>query len=251
MRATLRTRPVAVEELAERYQVSLSTVRRDLAMLSAEGEVVRTYGGALAPAPGEQSLHEREHLALRQKAAIAREAEGFVETGDLLLMDAGTTVGALASRLSSYDEVTVVTNGLTTMHELEDAAGVELVVLGGSVRHVSLGMVGPLAEASLTGITAETAFLGADGVTADRGVCEGTAEQASLKRLMVAHAERVVVLADASKLGVARSHYWTALERPWTLVTDDSAAAEQLAPFRALPHVEVRVAATTHRQAAP
>jgi DeoR/GlpR family transcriptional regulator of sugar metabolism len=248
MRSILRTRPVAVEELAERYQVSLSTVRRDLATLSADGEVVRTYGGALAPAPGEQSVHEREHLALPQKDAIAREAEGLVSRGDLLLMDAGTTVGALAGRLASYDEITVVTNGLTTLHALEDAPGVELVVLGGSVRHVSLGMVGPMAQAAMAGITADIVFLGADGVQAERGVCEGTAEQAALKRAMVAAAGSVVVLADASKLGAAPSHYWTALPRAWTLITDDGASDVQLAPFRARPEVEVRVVGRARRR---
>jgi DeoR/GlpR family transcriptional regulator of sugar metabolism len=250
MRSILRTRPVAVEELAERYQVSLSTVRRDLASLSADGEVVRTYGGALAPAPGEQSVHEREHLARPQKDAIAREAERLVSRGNLLLMDAGTTVGALAARLASYDEITVVTNGLTTLHALEDAPGVELVVLGGSVRHVSLGMVGPLAQAAMAGITADIVFLGADGVQAERGVCEGTAEQAALKRAMVSAAESVVVLADASKLGAAPSHYWTPLTRPWTLITDDGASDVQLAPFHALPEVEVRVVGRTRRREA-
>lgn len=244
MRSILRSRPVGVDELAERYDVSLSTVRRDLATLSADGDVVRTYGGALAlaPAPGEQSLREREHLALAQKAAIAREAERFVEPRRLLLLDAGTTVGALAARLAAYDGITVVTNGLTTIHALEDAPGVELVVLGGSVRHVSLGMVGPLPEAAMTGITADVAFLGADGVTADRGICEGTSEQAALKRAMVASAGTVVVLADASKLGNATSHYWTSLRRPWTLITDDRATDAQLVPFRELSGTEVLVA---------
>jgi DeoR/GlpR family transcriptional regulator of sugar metabolism len=249
MRALLRTRPVSVDELADRYDVSLSTVRRDLAALSADGDVVRTYGGALASASGEQSLHEREHLALAQKAAIAREAERFVSPGQLVLMDAGTTVGALADRLASYDAITVVTNGLTTIHALEDAAGVGLVVLGGTVRHVSLGMVGPLPEAAMAGITADVVFLGADGVTAQRGICEGTPEQASLKRTMVESAATVVVLADASKLGNATSHYWTSLERPWTLVTDDRATAAQLAPFRDLADAEVVVAGSRHRRA--
>jgi DeoR/GlpR family transcriptional regulator of sugar metabolism len=161
--------------------------------------------------------------------------------GQLLVMDAGTTVGALAVRLSSYQRITVVTNGLTTMHALEDAAGVELIVLGGLVRHVSLGMVGPLAESAMRGITADVAFLGADGVTADRGICEGTSEQASLKQAMVESASTVVVLADAGKLGNATSHYWTALDRHWTLITDDRATEQQLEPFLALPHAEVVV----------
>jgi DeoR/GlpR family transcriptional regulator of sugar metabolism len=239
--ALLRSRPVGVEELAAQYGVSLSTIRRDLATLSADGEVVRTYGGALA-AGSEQSLHEREHLALPQKAAIAAAAEGLVQPGQLLLLDAGTTVAALATRLAAHRGITVVTSGLTTMQALQDADGVELVVLGGTVRHVSLGMVGPLAEAALAGITADLAFLGADGVTAERGICEQTAAQASLKRAMVAGAGRVVVLADSSKLGSASSHYWTPLPAPWTLVTDERATEAQLAQFREADGVDVVVA---------
>lgn len=247
--AILRSRPASVEELAERYDVSLSTIRRDLAQLSLSGEVVRTYGGALAAVPGEQSVHEREHLAPAQKAAIAREAERLVRPGQVVLMDAGTTVGALAARLAGHEGLTVVTSGLTTIHALEDACGVDLVVLGGTVRHVSLGMVGPLPEAALDGMTADIAFLGADGVTAARGICEGTAEQASLKRAMVSASTCVVVLADAGKIGTASSHYWTRLERPWTLVTDDRATEAQLAPFRERGDVEVVLAASRRRDA--
>lgn len=232
IRELLRGRPVGVDELAVRFGVTASTIRRDLAVLTGAGQIVRTYGGALSTG-GEQSLHEREGLAAVEKAAIAREAERHVRAGHLLLLDAGTTVGALAERLAGWSGITVVSSGLTTINALTDSAGVELVSLGGTVRHISQGMVGPLAERALSGLTADIAFLGADGVTADRGVCEATAEQASLKRLMVAAARQVVVLADASKLGRAPSHWWTTLPSGWTLVTDASAGEARLAPFEA------------------
>jgi DeoR/GlpR family transcriptional regulator of sugar metabolism len=230
IRDLLRSRPVGVEELAVRFGVTASTIRRDLAALTDAGEVVRTYGGALA-AGNEQSLHEREALAALEKAAIAREAERHVRAGQLLLLDAGTTVGALADRLSGWSGITVASTGLTTINALADSDGVELISLGGTVRHISQGMVGPLTEAALSGLTADTAFLGADGVQAHRGVSESTPEQAAVKRLMVAAAERVFVLADASKLGRSSSHWWTALPHGWTLVTDASATPAQLAPF--------------------
>lgn len=245
----LRSRPAGVDELAERYGVSLSTIRRDLAALSREGAVVRTYGGALAA--GEQSLREREHLARAEKAAIARAAEDLVRPGALLLLDAGTTVGALATRLATHTGLTAVTCGLTSVKALEDAPGVELLVLGGRVRRLSQALVGPLAEAALSGLTADVVFLGADGVTAERGVCEGTAEQAALKRAMVEAASRVVVLADADKIGVTASHYWTRLDRPWTLVTDDRVSEAALAPFRRRGDVEVVVAPTRRGRLAP
>lgn len=153
-----------------------------------------------------------------------------------------TTVGALAGRLSTWSGITVITSGLTSLNALADSEGVELIVLGGTVRHVSLGLIGPIAESTLRGVTADAVFLGADGVTADRGLCETTAEQAALKRLMVEQADEVYVLADASKIGRTSGHWWTALDRPWTLVTDAGATEEALAPFHARPEITVRIA---------
>ncbi len=242
IRDLLRTRPIAVEEMAVLFETSLSTIRRDLALLSDEGEIVRTYGGALAAVPGEPTLHERERLATVQKAAIAREAERHVRPGQVLLLDAGTTVGALAGRLAAWTGITVVTSGLTSLNALADSEGVELIVLGGAVRHVSLGLIGPIAERTLRGLTADAVFLGADGVAADRGVCETTAEQAALKRLMIEQSDEVYVLADAAKLGRPSGHWWTPPDRPWTLITDGGATEETLAPFHADPAITVRVA---------
>lgn len=224
--------PVSVEELATRFAVTPSTIRRDLAILHEQGDIVRTYGGALA-APREESLHERETKAAAQKAAIAREAERRVAPGQFLLLDAGTTVGALAQRLAAWSAITVASSGLTTINALADAQDVELICLGGAVRHVSQGMIGPLAEQALAGLSADVVFLGADGVTAQRGVCESTAAQASLKQRMVQAASAVYVLADASKLGRNSSHWWTGLPVGWTLITDGGATDEQLAPFAA------------------
>lgn len=246
----IRYKPARVEELAGLYDVSMSTIRRDLAKLSSSGGVVRTYGGALAPAPGEQSIHEREGLALAQKTAIARIAATHIRDGHFLIFDAGTTVGALARTISRGHQVAVATNGLTSLQVLADSPDVELIVLGGVLRHISQGMIGPLAEAALSGMTADMAFLGADGVTADRGLCEGTVEQASLKRLMISKSAAVFVLADSAKLGLAPSHWWTSIPQPWTLITDDAATEEQLAPFLSRSEVTVEIASSTKSRVA-
>ncbi len=238
----LLERPASVEELAQLHGVSSSTIRRDLAALSAGGQVVRTYGGALAPAPEEQSVAERQHLAIHEKRAIAKAAARHARDGEFLLLDAGTTVGALAQQLRHGRSLTVATNGVTSVRALMSAASVELIVIGGALRRVSEGMIGPLAEAIVVGLSADAVFLGADGVAADRGVCEGTAEQIALKRLMVEHSSRVYVLADSTKLGNRASHWWLPLDRPWTLITDSSASRDRLAPFLARDEVTVEVA---------
>lgn len=92
-----------------------------------------------------------------------------------------------------------------------DAAGVGPV--GGQLRQVGLGFVGPHAERAMRRISASKVFLGTDGVVAGRGICEATDAQASLKELMVRQAEQVFVLADAKKLGRAASAAWTPLDR--------------------------------------
>jgi DeoR/GlpR family transcriptional regulator of sugar metabolism len=241
---TIQNHSVSVAELAGRYEVSFSTIRRDLVALSGSGEVVRTYGGALAPAEGERSLHEREHLALVQKTAIARSAAKHIRDGNFLLFDAGTTVGALARLIAMRYRVTVATNGLTTLHALAESLNVELIVLGGALRRISQGMIGPVAEATLSGITADMAFLGADGVSSNRGLCEETAEQISLKKLMIAKSDAVFVLADSTKLGSTPSHWWAPLLEPWTLITDDGATEEQLSPFLSRSGITVEIAST-------
>jgi DeoR/GlpR family transcriptional regulator of sugar metabolism len=241
----LQEKPVNVDELAVVFSVSASTIRRDLDTMTRDGDIVRTYGGAQTVSGPERSLREREAIAVEQKAAIGRLAGTFVPDGAVAVLDAGTTVGALARNLVYREGITVVTNGLTTTNALEHTTGVELIVVGGRLRHISSGFVGPFAERVMADVSADVAFLGADGVSAEHGLCEETPEQASLKRVMVERARELYVLADSSKLGVASSHWWTRIERPWSLVTDDGATEEQLGAFRASGSVTVHVAPTT------
>lgn len=230
----LETGVVDAEQLSAMLAVSVSTIRRDLARLAEEGLLLRTYGGA-APLGGstpEQPLSERAREKLVEKAAIARCALSFVRSGEALILDAGTTTGALATLLVDRAPLRVITNGLTVIQALAAVPSVELVALGGELRVVSGSFVGPHAEAVMQRISAQRLFLGADGLVAGRGICEMTDAQASLKRLMIAQAEQIYVLATADKLGRAASHAWTQIDRPWTLITDAAASKAQLAPFR-------------------
>jgi DeoR/GlpR family transcriptional regulator of sugar metabolism len=234
---------VNVEQLAESFDVTPSTIRRDLSLLTERGELARTYGGAIATPQGrEPSLGERTRMAPAQKERIARLAASFVSDGETLILDAGTTTGRLARRLRGRERLTVITNGITTLTELADAENVDVICLGGDLRHISQGFVGPLAELSLARLTADRVFLGADGLDARFGICEASPVQTRLKELMMDRADHVYVLADSSKLGTAPFDAWAPIERPWTLITDSDATEEQLAPFRVLEPVTVLVA---------
>ncbi|MFC7735716.1 DeoR/GlpR family DNA-binding transcription regulator [Roseomonas sp. GCM10028921] len=219
-----------VDALAARFGVSASTIRRDLNALSARRAIARTYGGAILAPAHETSLRARTAQHRAAKAAIAHAAVGLVGEGETVILDGGSTVEAFG-RLLAGRSLRVVTTNLPLIPVLAGAPGMELVVLGGTVRPISVSTVGPMAEAALRGVTAARVFMGADGVVPGRGVCEATMEQVALKSLMMRQAREVVVLADASKLGREEQPFWADLPPGWTLVTDAPEAA--CAPFAA------------------
>ncbi|QCQ17591.1 DeoR/GlpR family DNA-binding transcription regulator [Microbacterium sp. RG1] len=233
---------LTVEELSARLDVTESTVRRDLQRLSAEGRLTRTLGGAALPTPGysEPSLAQRSQTARAEKEAIARYCASLVADGEKIILDAGTTTGRLAAALRSRTSLTVFTNGLTSIMELAAADDVEVVVLGGRIRHISQGLVGALTDLSLSRVTADRVFLGADAIRADLGICEADLEQTRTKELMAQRGRKVYVLADSSKLDQAPFDAWADVGE-YTLITDSAATPAQLASFERAPNVEVVV----------
>lgn len=220
-----------VEELAERFGVTASTIRRDLARLSRDGRLARTYGGAIAVP--ETSLGQRDGEAADAKRSLARWAVGRIEPGASVLLDAGTTVALVARLLPAGLGVTVTTASIPVIGRLHGRTDVATVCLGGRVRALSDAFVGPLTEAALERLSFDVAFLGADGVTSDGGLCEAEPEQTRLKELMARRSRQVYVLAHAAKLNHRPFHAWARLDRPWTLVTDADAPDRVVAEFRA------------------
>lgn len=222
----------SVEELSKYFGVTASTIRRDLALLDSQGKLARTYGGAMAlGAHAEPSLRQRTGEAFEQKQAIAQWAAKQVLPGEHIMLDGGSTVGALAHSLRNFENLIVTTPGLNTLSELADSPGIEVECLGGRLRRLSQSFVGPLAEAMLERMSFDRVFLGADAVTAEDGICEADHDQIRLKELMARRGDHVYVLADSSKLGIRPFHAWARLRLPWTLVTDSGATEQMTARF--------------------
>ena len=232
-----------VDRLAAHFGVSASTIRRDLQALSARRAVTRTFGGAIltpvAPSDGEESLQARRAVNRAAKAAIAATALALLRDGERLILDGGSTVEAMGQGLRHRRHL-VITNNVPLVPLLAGAADIEVVVLGGAVRRMSMATTGPMAEQALRHVTADRCFLSADGVVAGRGLCEATMEQAALKSLMMAQATEVFVLADATKLGRTSQPYWAALDRPWSLITDGAADPAQCRLFESLGVTVIR-----------
>lgn len=218
---------IDVDDLARRFGVSASTVRRDLQHLSGTKAVRRTYGGAiLAGGPPETTLDQRLAIDGPEKQAIARAALALIADGETLILDAGSTVTAFG-RLLLDRRLRIITNNLALLPCLARAPGIDLVVLGGSLRATSMGTVGPLAIEALQRMTADRTVMSADGVVAGRGLCEASLDQVALKSAMMAQARETIVLAAAGKLGRAEQMAWAPLPRRWTLVTDPGAPPDE------------------------
>ena len=169
---------INVGELAARFEVTASTIRRDLAALHARGRLARTYGGAIGiTAHPEESLRERTHEGHDEKRAIARWAAAQIHPGERLLLDAGSSIAALARELRFAHDLQIATVGLTVLDILADSIGIQLDGLGGHIRPLSQSFLGPLTEAALERLTFDRLFLSADGVTAARGVSQALMKQ--------------------------------------------------------------------------
>jgi DeoR family fructose operon transcriptional repressor len=234
-----------VAELTRALGISAATARRDLQFLAERGQATRTYGGAVRSArPIELTLDQKAQAHRACKDEIAAHAASLVADGDVLVLDAGTTTGRLAHHLRERSGLTVLSNGVNTLLTLRDCDAIELIVLGGRLRHTSQALLGPLAEDTLRHVFAGKAFLGADGVDPVRGLSCPTLEQASLKTLMAARSREVYVLADHSKLGEAPFAYFAALPSPVTVITDSRASPAQLAALSRNPQLAVVQART-------
>ncbi|MCH6162940.1 DeoR/GlpR family DNA-binding transcription regulator [Streptomyces marispadix] len=235
-----------ISELAARFGISVSTVRRDLQQLAGDGHIHRTYGGAVAGGrSAELTLDEKESGNRAQKDAIARAAAERVCEGDVILIDAGTTTGRLARALKGRGGLTVVTNSTIALGHLAEEQGIELVVLGGRVRRPNGAILGPEGEETLRRLTPDLVFLGADGLHARDGLSCPSLEQAHSKELMAARGREAVVLADSSKLGGSPFPYHARPGGRWTLMTDEDADPGEVSRFAADGTCEVVTVSVT------
>jgi DeoR/GlpR family transcriptional regulator of sugar metabolism len=200
LRAVRGGRGAEVVDLAQRFEVSEMTVRRDLAQLAQEGELIRVHGGAVSvreePPFAEIAVERRE-----AKERIGRAAAELVRDGQTVMIDIGTTTLELARRLRDR-ELTVITSSIAVLEELFPCEGIELISLGGVVRRNYRSLVGVLAEDMLRQLTADISFIGASGIRPDLSIMDTTMVEVPIKRGMIAAADRVVLLADAAKFSM-------------------------------------------------
>ena len=214
---------VSVTDLAQQLQVSDVTIRKDLQELEELSFLRRVHGGAVPAHRSKYNLALGDKISrlAATKTAIAHEALQFIHDGDTLILDAGSTVLALARLLPGrFRGLTVVTNSLPVIAELSEHGDFDLVSLGGTVRLHSLAIIGPLTVHSLRKLHADRVFVGATGATLERGLSTPNFIEAETKAAMIDAAHECIALLDGTKVGAASLAPFASWEQVHHLVTD-------------------------------
>jgi DeoR family transcriptional regulator, aga operon transcriptional repressor len=232
---------VNVVEIARSLDVSAATVRRDLRLLETQRLLERTHGGAVPHGVlYELPLRYKSARQPEQKRRIAQEAASRVLEGWAIGLTGGTTTTEVARALVDRPRLTIVTNALNIAAEIAVRPNLKLVVTGGVARAESYELVGPIAEASLEGLNLDIMFLAVDGISARAGLTTHHEIEAGTNRALMARAERVVVVADSSKLDNVAFARICELSEVDELITDDGADPDAVSAMQ-----EAGVAVTT------
>ncbi len=221
---------MSVSAIAEEFEVTTETVRRDLSVLERIGLLRRVHGGAVpsaALATIEAGLGERDQANTDAKEQIARAALDLLPPANgTVLIDAGSTTGRLATLLPRDLRLTVVTHAVPVAARLAGSPQIELHLLPGRVRPTTQAAVGADTVAALGQLRADVAFLGTNGLTVGHGLSTPDRDEAATKRAMIASARRVVCLVDSSKIGVEAPLRFAALADVDVVVTDDGISTD-------------------------
>lgn len=191
-----------VEALALQFAASRETIRRDLAKLDGQGLLRRVHGGATATgrAVDEGPFHDRMRQQVAAKRAIARHLALGLMPGDSLFIDTGSTTLILAEEIAQRKGLIIITNSADIAALCEKGEGNRVLLIGGEFRAAGRETVGPLAVAQIAQLRAARAILTVAAVS-ERGIFDVDPQEAEVARAMVAQADEVTVLADASKMG--------------------------------------------------
>lgn len=216
---------VDVAAMAEELSVTGETVRKDLIALERQGQLRRVHGGAI-PTLGlsfEPEVSARVEFA-DEKRRIAKAAVAHLPRSGTILIDAGSTTDRLAELIPPDRRLTAFTNTLPIALALAGKPNVTVYTLGGRVRGRTLAEVDSWAARTLSEINVDVAFLGANGISLDRGLTTPDPAEAAIKHLMIGCARRRILLADHSKIGHVSTYKYGDLADIDLLITDPDIA---------------------------
>lgn len=212
---------VTVEGLARRFDVTLQTIRRDLAELAEAGQLERVHGGAVLPS-GTSNIgyDERRRLGGEAKAAIAAGCAALVPHDAALFLGIGTTTEAVARNLLRHRGLLVVTNNMNVANILVGSPDCQIILAGGAIRRSDGGIVGTLTVQTIRQFKFDLAVIGCSALDRDGDVLDFDLQEVGVSQAILAQSRQSVLVADHSKLQRSAPARVASLADLHALVTD-------------------------------
>ena len=215
-------------ELAEKMDVSLVTIRRDLKKLAEERSIIKEYNTIKIARDYDKRFHERHNTNLEQKRIIAELAKRLVQAGDTLFLDTSTTCYEFARTLAlSSQSLHIITNNIYMAVELMSIYKIDLILVGGNIRHGYFSTIGPLAEKMLSNIKVNKFFFSCTMLD-ENGIYESNILEGNIKVKMFENSRLHYLLVDSTKFDKASIFRTTGIENIDALITDKPLPNEYL-----------------------
>ena len=226
---------VGVIDLSRRFKTSEVTIRNDLKHLHSRGLIRRAHGGAVKinTVSMDPSLKIKAELHAEEKRRIGAAAASFVNDGDSIILDSGTTTQQIARQIKHKKDLKVITNGLNIAMELFGAKDIQLIFLGGVIRQNSLSAVGHFAEDILAQLSADKLFLAVDACDVEFGLSTPNVEESQVNQSMARIAKERILVADSSKFGKRSLSRIIPLADIDVIITDRNLPADMQSELRA------------------
>lgn len=192
-----------IEELHQLIpEISISTLRRDLKELEKNGKIVMLTGGAvkIASSAVELSITAKQALYAKEKEKIADLAVRFINDGEVIYLDSGTTCTALLNKII-HKEITIITTNASVLG-ISKETNAEIIILGGKFNPTISSLNGPLTDDNIQQFYFDKAFLGANGIDASRGVSTPNLSEANKKKNIIKNSNKAYLLCDNSKFHI-------------------------------------------------
>lgn len=192
-----------VIDLAKIFKVTEVTIRQDLEKLERDGLVIKEHGGAFLKNIKDQvqafSLTNQENMDKKEK--IANKCLEYIESGDTIILDSGTTTTEIAKKLKGFKNLTVITNALNIALLLGAEPGIEVIVTGGEFKPPTLSLTGQKAADFFKGINVQKLFLATAGISLKAGLTYPSISDLVVKKAMIDAADTTFLVADSTKIG--------------------------------------------------
>ncbi|MDM5211236.1 DeoR/GlpR family DNA-binding transcription regulator [Peribacillus sp. NJ4] len=222
-----------IAELTEEMQVSIETIRRDINLLTRQGKIEKIYGGVklVQSKFGESTIDERMFSQLEEKESIAQKCSEYINDGDCIYIDSGSTTYQIAKYIKQKKKLTVITSSIPVVNELIHS-DIEILIIGGKVRRNEQSIVAFDYLFNFSELNISKAFICASGITIEKGISDYNLEEANTRKKIIELSQEVYVAADSTKFGKDVTIGISSLDKIDYIITDDHLHKDFISSFK-------------------